>query len=116
MGSLRTKAGEAAYRTAKERGVLKGPCVLCTKPAKQQFEFWKVVENDFPYDKIAVVHDMLVPLRHVDERGLSSEETRELDTIKGSFIHPNYEWILEATHKMKSVPAHFHIHMITAQE
>lgn len=116
MGSLRKKETDAKYREARAQGALDGPCVLCSKPALKTFDAWKIVKNDYPYDKIAVEHDMIVPLRHASQSEVTPEEWQELDSIKESYIHPHYEWMLEATNKMKSIPSHFHIHMITAQD
>ncbi len=116
MGSLRKKETEERYKEVRASGGLDGPCVLCNKPALKTFTAWKIIKNEYPYDKIALVHDMLVPIRHVTQDQLTQEEIDELNEIKETYIHSTYEWILEATTKMKSIPDHFHIHMITAQD
>ncbi|MHB1086392.1 MAG: hypothetical protein ACYCZ0_01440 [Minisyncoccota bacterium] len=114
MGTLRTKETEQKYLDAREAGALDGDCVLCARAALKSFKLWKVIKNEFPYDKIASVHDMIVPLRHVTHKELTEEELRELDAIKDSYIHPTYEWMFEATDRKKTIPNHFHIHLITS--
>ncbi len=72
--------------------------------------------NAFPYDRIAKTHDMIVPLRHVDEDHLNDEELKELKIIKDNYLHKEYEFIIEATYKVKSIPAHFHLHLLTIKD
>lgn len=72
--------------------------------------------NAFPYDKIATSHDMVVPLRHVPEAELTPEERKELVEIKHEYVNANYEYILEPTHKKKSIPAHFHLHLVVLKD
>ncbi len=71
--------------------------------------------NDFPYDLIAQTHHMLVSNRHVTEPELSGEELDEFKKIKESVIHKEYDYLIEATHNKKSIPGHFHIHLIIAK-
>lgn len=59
---------------------------------------------------------MIVPIRHVGEAGLTEEELEEYKKIKNSYINENYEYVIEATHKMKTVPAHFHEHLIIVRK
>ena len=125
MLSLRTNETEAKYAEWKlERGLEKG-CPMCTNEpfkgfiycaAVKEFTYWKIVINDFPYDKVAEKHHMLVPLRHVTEGELTEEEKQELQTIKPTYLNDNYQFIIEATHKTKSVPEHFHLHLIVVRE
>lgn len=59
---------------------------------------------------------MIVSLRHVTEESLTPEEQAELKQIKSAFIADTYAYVLEATKNFKSVPAHFHLHLITLKE
>lgn len=92
--------------------------MLCEKVALpgKQFEHWKIVVNDFPYDTIAARHDMIVPILHVVEPELTAEEWKELLRLKETILSDEYDYLLEATHKGKSIPAHFHLHLVTAKE
>ncbi|OGC88139.1 hypothetical protein A2419_01575 [Candidatus Adlerbacteria bacterium RIFOXYC1_FULL_48_26] len=108
--TLRTEETEARYQKLKEDGILEQSCALCRVEPKHLFTYWKIIPNEFPYDKIAKVHDMAVTLRHTAE--LNEEERAEFEVIKSSYINDNYRYLLEATTRTKSIPAHFHIHMI----
>jgi diadenosine tetraphosphate (Ap4A) HIT family hydrolase len=114
MGSLRTPEGLRKYEEYLAHTDL-SDCPLCGKEPIETFQFWKVIENSFPYDLIAKVHHMLIPKRHASEHELSPEELEELAMIRQSFVHPNYEWIIEATHQSKSIPSHFHIHLLVGK-
>jgi hypothetical protein len=116
MGTLRTAETQKKYRELIDAGGLKEGCALCTAPAVKTFTYWKVVNNTFPYDKVAKVHHMVLPLRHASETELTPEEWEEYQTIKNEYVQNEYEYIIEPTQKMKSIPAHFHIHLIIAKE
>jgi hypothetical protein len=113
--SLRSQETEARYRADIRDGILERGCKLCEKPALKQFAHWKIVINDYPYDSIAEVHDMIVSLRHVREDGLSSEELSEYKRIKEEHLMGTYQYILEATHGSQSIPSHYHLHLINAR-
>jgi hypothetical protein len=102
------------YRAHRDTGALEKSCPLCDTTAVIGYRSWKIIPNEFPYDLIAVVHDMIVPLRHVDEAGLTDEERAELIEIKNSTLG-TYDIVVEATRHNKSIPAHFHLHLIKAK-
>lgn len=110
-GTLRTQEGENKYKEYRENGGLNEKCVLCSKSAIEAFTYWKVISNDFPYDFIAKTHMMIVPLRHIKEEFLTEEEKSEFQKIKENYIQ-EYDYIIEATYKAKSIPEHFHLHLI----
>jgi hypothetical protein len=89
-----------------------GTCALCDKKPIQAFKYWKVTSNEFPYDLIASEHHMLVPMRHVTEKELTADELHEFSEIKSAYIASKYDYIIEATPKNKSIPTHFHLHLI----
>lgn len=101
------------YRRSRPPGDL---CALCAKNPLQEFGRWKIIENDFPYDLITGVHHMLVPVRHTKEEGLDNDESVELLDIKNRFLDSKYDFIAEATAKNKSIPSHFHLHLIVAKD
>lgn len=90
-------------------------CVLCEKVSVKEFTYWKITENQFPYDLIAKTHHMLMPLRHVAESGFSEEELKEFALIKGELMEGEYDWLIESTVRNKSIPSHFHLHLIVAK-
>jgi hypothetical protein len=114
MPSLRTEQMKNTYKEYLRTHPSDGSCALCAKEAVKAFTHWKILENDFPYDLIAKEHFMLVPKRHVLERDLAPDEISELAEIKAGYIDSTYDYIIEATTKNKSIPAHFHIHLIVA--
>jgi len=115
MATLRTPEGKKKYKEYLELRNSDSPCPLCNKELVKDFNFWKVIDNKFPYDKIAKIHHMLIPKRHAQEKELNSEEIDELSHIKESYINPMYDWIIEPTSKNKSIPDHFHLHLIIAK-
>lgn len=116
MGTLRTKEMEEKYEAYKKQRDSNAPCDLCTKETLQTFSYWKITDCMFPWDKLAKVQHMIMPLRHVTEQEITQEEWYELNSIKHNFIHDNYEVIMEATNRKKSIPGHFHLHLIINKE
>jgi hypothetical protein len=116
MASLRTTESEEKFQAFRKTIPADAPCAICEKDAIRSFKLWKIVPNSFPYDKIASIHHMVVPLRHVAEEGLNEEELAEFKEIKEKVLHTEYEYIIEATFKKKSIPAHFHLHLLVAKE
>jgi len=110
--SFRTDEMNRKYKEYQESGGLSGACVLCEREPIEVFMYWKIIQNEFPYDTIAEIHEMIVPLRHVTESYLTQEEQDEFKIIKESRLQ-QYNYIMEATMKRKSIPAHFHLHLIT---
>jgi hypothetical protein len=114
MPSLRTPEGDRKYVEYRAQAGAADPCALCAAPAISSFTHWKIVENRFPYDRIAAVHHMILPLRHVDETGLAAAELEELSLLKRGELNTGYQFIIEATHRQKSIPGHFHLHLVVA--
>lgn len=114
-GDLRSEECSQRYKECRASNPFGGACALCAKTSTKTFAYWKIVPNDFPYDRIADVHEMIVPLRHVTENELSQEELAEYKIIKQEHLQ-EYDYILEGTHKTKSIPEHFHLHLIVGKE
>ncbi len=115
MSSLRTPEGKRAYQEYLANSPVSDICALCDKPALRTFKLWKITENSFPYDLIAKEHHMLVPIRHTKEADLTVNEIMELSGIKNQIIEEDYDWIIEATLKNKSIPNHFHLHLLVGK-
>ena len=113
---FRTQAQHEKYIAYIQEGGLKSGCVLCEKTPLQEFNHWKIVPNDFPYDKIAKTHHMILPKRHATEPDLSETEKQEFQELKVGYINQNYEFMIEPASKMKSIPEHFHLHLIVTKE
>lgn len=112
MATLRSKETEQRYREYRRARKGDEGCVLCEKEAIQSFTHWKIVENLFPYDRIAKMHHMIIPKRHVAEEGLNEEEMKEIGKIKKKILNVNYDGIIETTPAQKTVPDHFHLHLV----
>lgn len=91
-------------------------CPLCAIPSRKEFEHWRLVENDFPYDLVASVHHMLIPKRHAIERELSAEEWEEFNRIKHGYANEHYAMMFEGMAGQHSVPSHFHVHLVVLKE
>jgi hypothetical protein len=113
MGVYRSDELEEQYGVHKQTVEFQSACGLCTSPAIQTFRFWKIMPAKFPYDLISVTHNMLLPLRHVAEQDLTDEERAEFMEIKHSdALQHTYDSFLESTHRTRSIPPHFHLHLL----
>lgn len=113
--TLRTPAVAAKYREYRSEQTTSTICPLCERPAEKSFNYWKIIHNEFPYDLLAKKHDMLVPLRHAAELEINSEEWEEYKIIKRSDMQ-KYDYLIEGMEKTKSLPEHFHVHLIVGKE
>lgn len=86
-----------------------GDCYLCRATSIKEFKFWRLLPNEFPYDRIAKTHHLITLRRHADENGLTVEEYNELYDIKHS-LRNDYDMLFENTLKRKSIREHYHIH------
>ena len=125
MSKIDTKTKPLNWRTLEthnlymkdiEAGGLDEGCLLCERAALHTFEYWKIIENKYPYDRVALVHEMILPLRHTDGCDLSEAEKAELEVLKKTFLNDHYHFIVEALPKTKSIPAHLHMHLIVPNQ
>lgn len=89
-----------------------GKCYLCEAITIYNFKNWKIVANEYPYDKIAKVNHIISTRRHIDEESLTEAEIKEFSKIKKLVIDNNYDMIFENTRKKQSVPGHHHLQLI----
>lgn len=89
---------------------------MCDREPLISFEYWKIIANDFPYDRITQKHDMLVPLRHVVGRELSDEERSELEKLKETYLGERYQSVLESLQSAMTIPSHFHVHLLVLKD
>jgi len=112
MPSLRSLTSKQKYAAYVRDLSADSTCSLCEKDSLKDFLYWKVVENSFPYDLIAKAHHMLIPIRHIHEAHLNNKELAELRSLKLGVLRAEYDYILENTFKNKSIPGHFHLHLL----
>ena len=115
MPSLRTKETDATYAAYLKAEQPFASCPLCDKKSVKEFGFWRIVENSFPYDKIAERHDLLLSKSHVKEERIEQQAWYEWQNIKKSYVNDHYDWIVEPTHSGKSIPEHFHLHLLVGK-
>lgn len=114
--SWRSEETENAYKIARENGAISNECPLCKiNLPKKEFKHWRLQPNLFPYDRVAKVHDLLYTIRHVNGGSLNDEEIAELNELKSGYINDNYQHIVESVPRFKSIPNHFHLHLIIAK-
>ncbi|MFT5849663.1 MAG: diadenosine tetraphosphate (Ap4A) HIT family hydrolase [Patiriisocius sp.] len=80
----------------------------------KSFKYWDIIENLYPYDKIAKAHDMLVPRRVFAKMSeCRKEEWDEYKIIMNQFeFDGHYDAVLENFSKGRSVLKQLHIHLI----
>src|SRR5438128_1151808 len=82
----------------------------------QEFKYWLIIQNIFPYDLISSVHHLLIPKRPVPMNGdILPEEKDELLEIR-KVVAPNYDCIIENFPRNQSVPGQFHYHLVTFKQ
>lgn len=113
---LRSDATWDAYQKEPLRGA--DECFLCAPEnltIVKVFQYWLIVENQYPYDNVAEVHHMLVPIRHfARERDADRAESSEaLEILQNLEEDSEYDCILKNYPKGQSHRSHFHYHLIT---
>lgn len=112
----RTEETHALYMARIDAGDLDEVCRLCEAPTLHMLTHWRIVENKYPYDRVAAVHHMIIPMRHTSGNDLTEEELTELDELKRGHLNEHYEFVVEALPRTKSIPGHFHLHLITSKQ
>jgi len=117
MANLRTRKTHLKYMKLIAGGFLENGCGLCQRiKTVREFKYWRIITNLFPYDRISRIHHMIIPKRHISEKEISEKEKKEYELIKEKYIEKKYEFIVETTKSTKSIPEHFHIHLIIAKK
>lgn len=112
----RTKETHEAYMKVIETGHLKDGCPLCKSNTITEFSYWRLIGNDFPYDRVAEVHHQIVPKRHTDGEDLTEEEKAEFSLLlKTDLNSRGYNYVMQSLPKNMSIPAHLHYHLIKAR-
>ncbi|KKS04308.1 MAG: hypothetical protein UU82_C0011G0009 [Candidatus Nomurabacteria bacterium GW2011_GWC2_41_8] len=119
MGTLRKKKSHQKYLKLIAKGFLTDGCNLCNKKktkSLKEFRYWRIINNLFPYDRIAKINHIILPKRHTAEKKLTKAEKKEFEIIKSRYIEQKYEFLIETVNKQKSIPGHFHIHLIIIKD
>lgn len=91
-------------------------CVLCAVPSLVEYEYWRIVDNEYPYDRIASTHHLLMPKRCCDDNDLTVAEHAELIALRDTVLNDQYDCMVVNMPKYTSVKQHFHYHLIVLKE
>ena len=91
-----------------------GHCIYCSKDhLVKEYDYWIIIENEFPYDKVWGKHHQLAPKRHIqNELSLTTYELMDLMMIKHKYEKGNYDAVRENFPDGKSLPEHLHYHLL----
>lgn len=107
--TLRKKSTEAEYQHLLDKGLKH--CIYCEQELLvAEFQYWVLLKNRFPYDRIAKDHWMLAPKRHIPtEKQLTREENKELERLLEIL---NYDCVLINKKPKRTLPDHYHLHLL----
>jgi diadenosine tetraphosphate (Ap4A) HIT family hydrolase len=109
---LRSPEMHERYVTAE-----KDPNFMNTTNSIRDFNYWRIIENMFPYDTIAKTHHMLVPKKQIlNWLDMHLEEMDELDNLIMHVLPNDYDMILLNFPKAQSVKDWLHFHLIVVRE
>ena len=109
--TLRTEKTQTKYdRQRNDRR--KCGCYLCRAEPIRNYGYWKIITNEYPYDKIAAKHHIVTLQRHAPEQEMTEQERKEFEKVR-QHLHRRYDMIFENTVRKKSIPGHHHVHAIT---
>ena len=113
IGHLRTPETQARY----EADLASGKAgKLWDMPSLYEFNLFRIINNDYPHDKIAAVHHMLIPKRIVKHfYELTLEELSEFLQIDRELSN-KYHCIKRNYPALISVPEILHWHLYQLKE
>lgn len=84
-----------------------------TSPSVKEWEHWRMIENDFPYNVLTKKHHMLTPKRlFANESEICDKERKELIEIKKEVVD-DYDAIIENFVHQRTFKNHYHLHFIS---
>ncbi len=116
--TMRTPETEQRYREAMIKRRAEGfvGCAICIIPDDPSFpdlQHWRVVPNEYPYDKVAQKSWIMLPRRCVSLWALltpdEQREYHEFRLIAGQYGVNFFMWSTPVT---QSVPGHYHEHLL----
>lgn len=110
--ALRTPETFAKYHDNPKR--VSDDCFICRSVPIRSFDRWCIIDNEFPYDAVAVAHRMLVPKRHVPGHMLLTlEESRELELVMAILDKEgDYDALVQNMARGRTFPQHLHLHLL----
>jgi hypothetical protein len=116
--TFRTSETQAAYAAYLEQRKVDraGNCVLCDNPDTDDFppmEHWRIIKNNFPYDKVAERSWLLIPKRCVSAwELLTDDEQSEYHLFRNESGNLGINIIMWGTSINRSVQNHYHEHLL----
>jgi hypothetical protein len=110
--TVRTQKTIDAYLKFIKNESFKYACGICREKNLKEFKYWRIIKARFPLDKIARTNHVFMTKRHVPFNKLTTQEKKEFEFIKQTYLTKKYEVLLEATPKVQSIPSHYHIHLL----
>jgi diadenosine tetraphosphate (Ap4A) HIT family hydrolase len=110
--SLRTARDELSYLIGKKAG---DSMPLIEEVRLQEWRYWALIPNKFPYSLAFKTHHMLIPKRQVTEADLSNEERSELREILAE-VADVYDCHMTNFRKKQSIKGHYHIHLLAYKD
>lgn len=108
--SLRSLQGEFLYQRAKSKKKTKP---LNEVPAISEWKYWRLINNDFPYDAVYKTCHMLVTKEEAPDWDDLSEEARdEYFRIRTDYLLDTYDQIIENCPSTRSVKGIYHKHLV----
>lgn len=104
--TLRLPESEAVYKEERLNNQVRK---LSALPSLQEWNYWRLVKNTYPYDRVFMKHDMLVLKRKHAKP--TFYEFGELQLILEK-IQNNYDCYLYNFAHLQSVNNHYHIHLL----
>ena len=113
MKTWRLPESEQVYTIYREanKDKFQNRCLICEIPIKQRLGLFNIVPNEFPYDAVSTLNDMLVLAVH--QPCLTIPLMRELEKTKELLAwYGTYDLMLENMPSKKTVPGHWHLHLL----
>ncbi|MCB9806145.1 hypothetical protein H6775_03235 [Candidatus Nomurabacteria bacterium] len=110
--SFRFKKNQDAYESFLEENKDKPAFHDWEEKLIKEYDYWLLIANGFPADRVAEKHDLLIPKRVFGEFDeINDDEYKELLVIKKE-LNDTYDACWEQYGKARSRPMHYHLHFV----
>ena len=109
--TLRTKKGQQIY-VDYLKNEYDNVCIFCKRDLLiEEFKYWVLVKNRFPYSNVFKNHRMLASKAHVTNYNeLEAEAKLELEELLAEL---DYDMCIINKKNKRSIPLHYHRHLVT---
>ncbi len=80
----------------------------------KEYDYWRIIVNQFPYDNVAEVHHLLAPIeKYATEAQCPEPVAEEIQKILLELdVDDYYDCIMQNFTVAQSIPAHLHYHLL----